>query len=129
MVLATIPVEGQPRKVILHADRNGFFYVIDRTNGKLLAANAFVPQNWAKGIDLKTGRPIPTELVDRYHKGENVGAVPGAFGGKNWSPMSFNPGHRPCLRQYKLRSDRNEDIGAALESRRAMVRRGNGAAS
>jgi alcohol dehydrogenase (cytochrome c) len=91
MVLATIPVEGQPRKVILHANRNGFFYVIDRTNGKLIAANAFVPQNWAKGIDLKTGRPIPTELVDRYHKGENVGAVPGAFGGKNWSPMSFNP--------------------------------------
>jgi alcohol dehydrogenase (cytochrome c) len=91
MVLATIPVEGQPRKVILHANRNGFFYVIDRTNGKLIAANAFVPQNWAKGIDLKTGRPIPTELVARYHKGENVGAVPGAFGGKNWSPMSFNP--------------------------------------
>ena len=91
MVLATIPVEGQPRKVILHANRNGFFYVIDRTNGKLIAANAFVPQNWAKGIDLKTGRPIPTELVARYHKGENVGAVLGAFGGKNWSPMSFNP--------------------------------------
>jgi alcohol dehydrogenase (cytochrome c) len=91
MVLATIPVEGQPRKVILHANRNGFFYVIDRANGKLLAANAFVPQNWAKGIDMKTGRPVPTELVDRYHKGENVAAVPGAFGGKNWSPMSFNP--------------------------------------
>jgi alcohol dehydrogenase (cytochrome c) len=91
MVLATIPVDGQQRKVILHANRNGFFYVIDRTNGKLLAANAFVPQNWSKGIDLKTGRPITTELVDRYFKGENVGAVPGAFGGKNWSPMSFNP--------------------------------------
>src|SRR5580692_7601714 len=57
----------------------------------LLAAHAFVPQNWAKEIDLKTGRPVTTELVDRYHKGENVGSSPGAFGGKNWSPMSFNP--------------------------------------
>jgi alcohol dehydrogenase (cytochrome c) len=91
MVLATIPIEGQPRKVIMHANRNGFFYVIDRTNGKLLAAHAFVPQNWAKEIDLKTGRPVTTELVERYHKGENVGSSPGAFGGKNWSPMSFNP--------------------------------------
>jgi alcohol dehydrogenase (cytochrome c) len=92
LVLATIPVEGQPRKVILQANRNGFFYVLDRATGKLLAANAFVPQNWAKSIDLKTSRPINTELVDRYHKGENVGVAPGPFGGKNWSPMSFNPG-------------------------------------
>jgi len=91
MVLATLPVDGQQRKVILHADRNGFFYVVDRTNGKVLAAHEFAPQNWAKGIDMKTGRPIPTELVARYQKGENVGAVPGPFGGKNWSPMSFNP--------------------------------------
>jgi alcohol dehydrogenase (cytochrome c) len=91
MMLATIPVDGKDQKVILHADRNGFFYVLDRTNGKLLAAHPFVPQNWAKKIDMKTGRPVPTELVARYHKGEQIGAAPGPFGGKNWSPMSFNP--------------------------------------
>jgi alcohol dehydrogenase (cytochrome c) len=91
MVLATIPVEGKARNVILHADRNGFFYVLDRADGKLLAANPFVPQNWAKEIDMKTGKPVRSDLVARYHKGETVGAVPGPFGGKNWSPMSFNP--------------------------------------
>lgn len=91
MVLASLPFEGKQRKVILHANRNGFLYVIDRTDGKLLAAHQFAPQNWAKGIDMKTGRPIVSDLVDRYQKGEAVNALPGAFGGKNWSPMSFNP--------------------------------------
>ena len=91
MILATLPVDGKPTKVIIHADRNAFLYVIDRTNGKLIAAHPFSPQNWAKGIDLKTGRPILTDLVARYRKGEMVGNAPGVNGGKNWTPAAFNP--------------------------------------
>ena len=92
-VIADIEVNGQMRKVILHADRNGFFYVIDRTNGELLAANSFVKHmNWATGVDLKTGRPIESELTKAMRtKGEKVTVFPSALGGKNWMPMSFSP--------------------------------------
>ena len=65
MVLATLNIDGKPTKVVMDANRNGFFYVLDRTNGKLLAANPYVKVNWASGIDLKTGRPIATEVTDQ----------------------------------------------------------------
>ena len=63
MVLADMNVEGKPTKVLMDANRNGFFYVLDRTNGKLLAANPYVKVNWATGIDMKTGRPIETDVT------------------------------------------------------------------
>jgi alcohol dehydrogenase (cytochrome c) len=65
MVLATLNINGTPTKVGLDANRNGFFYVIDRTNGKLLAANPYVQVNWASSIDLKTGRPVVTEVTNK----------------------------------------------------------------
>ena len=80
------------RKVMMQANRNGFFYVIDRTNGELVAANKFVDDvNWAEKIDLATGRPVPTEVYTKAVSGEQVTYWPSAFGGKNWSPMSFSP--------------------------------------
>ena len=91
MVLGTLNIDGKPTPVLMHADRNGFFYVLDRGNGKLLAANPFVRVNWASGIDLKTGRPIETEIASKARAGEKVVVWPSAFGGKNWEPMSFNP--------------------------------------
>ena len=93
-------LKGADGKVIKaggHADRNGFFYVIDRTNGKLINASPFVNQiTWAKGIDLKTGRP---EYIDENRpgapegegKGKSVFAAPSFLGGKNWMPMAYNP--------------------------------------
>jgi alcohol dehydrogenase (cytochrome c) len=91
-VMADIEIDGKMHKVIMHADRNGYFYVIDRTNGKLLAANSFVDNlNWADGIDMKTGRPIMSETTKKLIAGETVEVWPGAFGGKNWMPMSYNP--------------------------------------
>ena len=65
-------VDGQMRKVLINAHKNGFLYVIDRTNGKLIAANPFVKVNWATHIDLKTGRPVLTDLLERAMKGEQV---------------------------------------------------------
>ena len=80
------------KKVMMQANRNGFFYVIDRTNGDLIAANTFVDDvTWAEKIDLSTGRPVPTDVYTKAVAGEQVTYWPSAFGGKNWSPMSFSP--------------------------------------
>ena len=75
-ILADIQVDGQPRKVLFNVNKNGFLYVIDRTNGQLIAAHPFVNQNWAKYIDLKTGRPVLTDLLERAVKGETIDLLP-----------------------------------------------------
>ena len=91
MVLATVKVNGKSTKAILNANRNGFFYVLDRTNGKLIAANPYVQVNWASGIDMKTGRPIETDISARARAGEKVVVWPSILGGKNWEPISYDP--------------------------------------
>ncbi len=87
MILADINIDGAPRKVILHAPKNGFFFVIDRTNGKFISAKNFVDVNWATGYDAN-GRPIevPAARGDAPYD-----SIPGPFGAHNWHPMSFNP--------------------------------------
>lgn len=89
MILADLKIDGQLRKVLMQAPKNGFFYVLDRTNGKLLSARNYVPVNWASGIDLATGRPILTGAAD-YAKEPKV-VQPSFLGGHNWHPMSYNP--------------------------------------
>ena len=91
MVLADMNIEGKPTKVLMDANRNGFFYVLDRTNGKLLAANPYVKVNWATGVDMKTGRPIETDVSKDAREGKKVEVYPSILGGKNWEPMSYNP--------------------------------------
>lgn len=90
-ILADIRINGKLRKVLIHADKNAFLYVIDRATGELLAANEFARQNWAERIDLKTGRPVFTDLLKRMLAGEEVEFWPGPRGGKNWVPAAFNP--------------------------------------
>jgi alcohol dehydrogenase (cytochrome c) len=91
-VLGDLTINGQKRKVLMHADRNGFLYVLDRTNGQLLAGNAYVPVNWAKArIDPKLGRVEETDVAKRLRAGEKVEVQPRWTGGKNWFPMAFNP--------------------------------------
>jgi alcohol dehydrogenase (cytochrome c) len=89
-VIADLTIDGQLRKVIMHADRNGFFYVIDRANGQLIRAYPFGKVNWATHIDLKTGRPVETDIRKRMVAGEEVELWPFS-GTKNWAPMAFNP--------------------------------------
>jgi alcohol dehydrogenase (cytochrome c) len=91
MILADTTVDGKPPKVVMDANRNGFFYMLDRTNGRLLAANPYVKVNWASRIDLETGRPVETDIAARARAGERVTVFPSLLGGKNWSPMSFDP--------------------------------------
>jgi alcohol dehydrogenase (cytochrome c) len=75
-IVADMQVEGKPRKVLINVNKNGFVYVLDRTNGKPIAAHPFVNQNWAKHIDLNTGRPVLTDLLDRAIKGETIDLLP-----------------------------------------------------
>jgi alcohol dehydrogenase (cytochrome c) len=88
-VLADIQVGGQPRKVMIQANKNGFLYVLDRTNCKLIAAHPLVKVNWATGIDLKTGRPQLTDVYKRFVAGEEVEIWPSR--GTNATPIAFNP--------------------------------------
>ncbi|MFZ1387023.1 MAG: methanol/ethanol family PQQ-dependent dehydrogenase [Thiolinea sp.] len=89
--------DGKVVKAGGHADRNGFFYVLDRTNGKLISASPFVNKiTWAKGIDLKTGRPEYDDTnrpgaPSAADKGQSVFSAPSFLGGKNWMPMAYNP--------------------------------------
>ncbi len=90
--LATLTIGGQPRKVLMQAPKNGFFYVIDRTNGKLINAGQFIPGvNWATGYDMATGRPIENPAARFYKTGKPFLALPSAIAAHNWQPMSFNP--------------------------------------
>src|SRR5260370_10222519 len=88
MILADLNIDGAPRKVILHAPKNGFFFVIDRTNGKFISAKNFVDVNWATGYDAN-GRPI--EVAEARSPDKSFAAIPGPYGAHNWHPMSFNP--------------------------------------
>ncbi|MEW5056462.1 MAG: PQQ-dependent dehydrogenase, methanol/ethanol family [Cycloclasticus sp.] len=92
-MLIDIDIDGKPRKVLIQANRNGYFYVIDRVSGELLKANQYVDKlNWADGIDMETGRPIRAERVkNMIATGEQTEIWPSAFGGKNVAPMSFSP--------------------------------------
>src|ERR1700736_3090751 len=71
-VLADVQIGGQVRKVMIQANKNGFLYVLDRTNCKLIAANPIVKVNWATHIDLITGRPVLTDVHQRFLAGEEV---------------------------------------------------------
>jgi alcohol dehydrogenase (cytochrome c) len=90
-MLVDMKIAGKTRKVLTQANRNGFMYVLDRANGELLAANPYVKVNWADRIDLKTGRPVPSEIDKKARAGEDVEIFPSVLGGKNWTPMSWNP--------------------------------------
>ncbi len=94
LVMATLQVDGQDRDVIMQANRNGFFYILDRKTGKLLRANKFVKVTWADKIDMKSGRPVETAITASIRKGNKEEIWPSAFGGKNWSPMAFDPARR-----------------------------------
>ena len=91
LVLTDLSIDGRMTPVALKADRNGFFYVINRQTGKLISAKPFVPINWATGIDMKTGRPIEAPEKRPRFKVRAKDICPNLLGGKNWQPMSFNP--------------------------------------
>lgn len=91
MILATLPIDGRDREVIMQAPKNGFFYVLDRRTGELLSAKPYVPVTWATGIDMKTGRPIEHPRARGEGMDNLFKLAPAWLGGHSWQPMSFNP--------------------------------------
>jgi len=89
IMLADLTISGKQRHVLMHAPKNGFFYVLDRRTGELLSADPWVTVNWASGVDLKTGRPRVNP--EARYKTDAVSIMPGPGGGHVWPPWSFNP--------------------------------------
>jgi len=89
MISATVSIDGKPRKLLMQAPTNGFFYVLDRESGKLISAEKIGKVNWAERIDLESGRPVEAPNI-RYETGE-VTLWPSSLGAHNWQAMSFSP--------------------------------------
>jgi len=124
--LADLEIDGKPRKVLMQAPKNGFFYVIDRTNGKLISAEPFVPVTWATKIDLQTGRPV--EVPGARYEDKPARVAPSPLAAHNWLPMAFSPkaglAFIPAVDfsvtfgqpdpSWKPATDRNTDAGAKI---------------
>lgn len=89
IILADLEIDGEMRQVLMQAPKNGFFYVIDRTNGELLRADPYVTVTWASHVDMETGRPVENPALE-YDKSTQF-VLPSANGGHNWHPMAYNP--------------------------------------
>jgi len=90
IILADIEIEGEVRQVLMQAPKNGLFYVIDRVTGALISAEPFSWVNWAKYVDVATGRPVENPATRPLGK-ERVYVEPGPSGAHNWNPMAFSP--------------------------------------
>lgn len=88
MMLADMEVDGEQRKVLMQAPKNGFFYVLDRSDGKLLRAHQFATTTWATHVDLETGRPV--ENTETAYLENPQWILPGPAGAHNWHAMSFD---------------------------------------
>ncbi len=89
LLLADITIRGQPRKVLMQANKDGFYYVIDRVTGQFISGQPYARVTWAKGLDERTGRPFVNP--EAHYGTEPIQLTPGPGGAHNWSPMSFNP--------------------------------------
>lgn len=121
--LATLTIDGEPRDVLMQAPKNGFFYVIDRSTGTLISAEAYTEQTWAERIDLATGRPV--ERPGARPNGNLLTIWPGSMGGHNWQPMSFS--HRtglvyiPTIELPGIYDDRGIDYGSWRRNAQSVV--------
>ena len=88
IALADMEVDGEMRKVLLQAPKNGFFYVLDRRDGKLLRAHPYATVTWASHVDMETGRPVENPDMDYTEKAKWV--LPGPLGAHNWQAMSVD---------------------------------------
>jgi len=91
LILADLTIDGALRQVLMQANKNGFFYVIDRKTGQLISAKNFTPVTWASGIDPGTGRPIENPDIRYDRTGKRAELLPGALGAHSWQAMAFSP--------------------------------------
>jgi PQQ-dependent dehydrogenase (methanol/ethanol family) len=90
IILADVKIGGELRKVLFQAPKNGFFYLIDRSDGTLLSANNYINITWATHVNIETGRPVEVPEARYYENGPFL-VFPSYLGGHNWHPMSFSP--------------------------------------
>lgn len=90
-ILADLTIDGRERRVLMQANKNGFYYVLDRVTGAFISAEPFARINWATGIDPETGRPIVNPEAHYDHNGGAATVYPSNGGAHNWAPMSYNP--------------------------------------
>jgi quinohemoprotein ethanol dehydrogenase len=91
MTIATITIDNKPRKVILHAPKNGFFYVLDAATGEFISAEKIAKVTWAERIDSKTGRPVENPGIRYQNKPGLFELWPGPQGAHSWLPQAFSP--------------------------------------
>ena len=89
IVLADLTIDGKKIKALLHAPKNGFFYVINRETGKLISAKPYAETTWASHIDMETGRPVEIEGARYINKPFDI--TPNGWGAHSWQSMSYNP--------------------------------------
>ncbi len=90
IMLADLEIQGEQRRVLMQAPKNGFFYVLDAATGELISAENFVPVNWATHIDMETGRPVENPEARYDLTGVPYIVYPGPQGGHNWHPMAYS---------------------------------------
>jgi lanthanide-dependent methanol dehydrogenase len=90
-ILVDLPIAGRTRKALVHFDRNGFAYTMDRATGEVILAKPFVPMNWSTGVDLTTGRPQIAAGKTTEAPGKVTNICPSLEGGKNQQPAAFSP--------------------------------------
>jgi len=91
IIAATLEIDGAPRRVVMHAPKNGFFYVLDAKTGQFISGTAFATVNWASGLDPVTGRPNVLSEAKYDITGKAFTSYPGPTGAHTWHPMSFSP--------------------------------------
>ncbi len=112
IVLADLTIDGEEVKALMHAPKNGFFYVINRETGKLISAEPFVETTWATHIDMSTGRPV--EVEGARYEDDPFDVTPMAWGAHSWHAMSYNPmtglAYLPVIHQTARYSDEGIDL-------------------
>ena len=93
IVVADVRIEGEDRETVLIAPKNGFHYTLDRHTGELLTAGKYAKVNWAKGINMETGRPDYDPAAEYWNAedGEKIYFWPNFWGAHSWNPMAFHP--------------------------------------
>jgi quinohemoprotein ethanol dehydrogenase len=115
LLLADVTIRGQQRKVLMQANKDGFYYVLDRVSGQFISGQPFAKVTWAKGLDERTGRPFVNP--EAHYGSETIQISPGPGGGHNWSPMSFNPTTGLVYVPTSMVSSSNFAIDLAFEYR------------
>jgi quinohemoprotein ethanol dehydrogenase len=119
LILADVIIQGRQRKVIMQANKNGFYYVIDRITGKFISGQPFAMVTWARGLNNETGRPIVN--TEAYYGAQPITLAPGTGGAHNWAPMSFNPATGLVYLPASLASTRNYSYNPNFQYKEGLM--------